>query len=59
MNNFEIVSCTPVGHDNKYLVAVTKDGRVFYGFANGTGGGWDKIRWTRSTDIPITAPRND
>lgn len=62
MNSFQVVSCTAVGSDNRCLIAVTSDGRVFYGFAAGSGGfnsGWDKIKWTRSTDIPLQAPKND
>lgn len=58
MLDFQIVSCTAVGPNNSTLIAVTADGRVFSGFANGTGRGWNKIVWTRTTDIPLTAPKN-
>lgn len=59
MLSFQIVSCTAVGYENRTLIAVTADGRVFCGFANGTGGSWSKIVWTRTTDIPLQAPKND
>tara|TARA_R110000868_G_scaffold82608_1_gene233174 strand:- start:198 stop:374 length:177 start_codon:yes stop_codon:yes gene_type:complete len=54
----EVVSCTAV-NDGRYLIAVTKDGKVFYGWASGKGfhPGWDKITWTRTTDIPLEAPK--
>jgi len=57
-DKFEVVSCTAVGHDHRTLIAVTKDGRVFRGFANGNGGDWNKIVWTRTTGIPLEAPNN-
>ena len=55
----EIVSCVAVGLDGRYLVAITKDGKVFYGWASGQGfhPGWDKITWTRTTDIPLEATK--
>ena len=58
MNN-EIVSCIPMG-DGPYLIATTKDGRVFIGRLESglrliEAGADDehKIVWHRATGIPI------
>lgn len=49
MNN-DIVSCMPIG-DRPYLVATTKDGRVFIGYQK--SGDWTELEWKRATDIPV------
>jgi hypothetical protein len=54
--NDEIVSCMAIG-DRPYLVAATKDGRVFIGYVR-TGDGPD-VEWTRCTDIPLRAPSTE
>jgi len=52
--NDEIVSCMAIG-DRPYLVAATKDGRVFIGYVR--TGDRPGVKWTRVEDIPLHISR--
>jgi hypothetical protein len=52
----EVVSCMFMG-EKPYVIAVTKDGRVFIGYVK-TGDRPD-VKWTRCTDIPLHISRTE
>jgi len=50
--NDEIVSCMAIGAGANWVIAATKDGRVFIGYVR--TGAISGVKWTRVEDIPLS-----